>query len=73
MNTSPNKASAQALIAQVRAGLILRGTTFTAWSRAHGIAPSATRQALYGTWAGPRGREVRAQILKAAGVMEAQS
>ena len=56
---------------RVKAGFILQDTTFGAWCRANGIDPTAGRQAIYGSWNGPRGRAVRAQILKAAGVREA--
>ena len=59
------------LMNRIRAGFILQNTTFTAWCAAHGIEHTAARQAIHGTWAGPRGRQLRAQILKAAGVQEA--
>jgi gp16 family phage-associated protein len=58
------------LVQQVRAGFILRGTTMSAWARQNGLDPSTVRQALYGTWNGPKGRAVRAKVLKAAGVQE---
>jgi len=56
------------LVQQVRAGFILRGTTMSAWARQHNLDPSTVRQALYGTWSGPKGRAVRAKVLKASGV-----
>ena len=58
------------LMQEVRAAFILRGTTYTAWCRGQGIEPSQVRQAIYGTWAGPKGRAVRANVLRAAGVRE---
>jgi len=59
------------LLLRVRAGLLVQHTTLADWCRRAGVHPSAVRQALYGTWAGPKGRAVRAQVLKAAGVQEA--
>lgn len=59
------------LLVRVRAGLLVQHTTLAEWCRHVGVHPSAVRQAIYGTWAGPKGRAVRAQVLKAAGVKEA--
>jgi hypothetical protein len=56
------------LLMQVRAGFLLKHTTLAQWCRESGIHPSAARQAIYGTWDGPKGRVMRARILKAAGV-----
>lgn len=56
------------LMQEVRAAFILDGTTYTSWCRSQGIDPSMVRQAIYGTWAGPKGRAMRALVLKAAGV-----
>jgi hypothetical protein len=58
---------------QVRAAFILRGTTFTAWCREQAIEPSLVRQAIYGTWAGPKGRAVKARVLRAAKVTEQEA
>ncbi len=55
---------------QVRAAFILRGTTYTAWCRTQGIDPSLVRQAIFGTWAGAKGRAMRAKVLRAAGVRD---
>ncbi|MGH8386151.1 MAG: hypothetical protein ACRESJ_11730 [Pseudomonas sp.] len=59
------------LMIKVRAALLLQNTTLAAWCRQRSIHPSAARQAIYGTWAGPKGRAMRASILKAAGLKEA--
>lgn len=56
------------LLAQVRAGFVAKHTTLTEWCRKEGINTSAARQALYGTWDGPKGRAMRAKIVRAAGV-----
>lgn len=60
----------QDLMNKVRAGMTLQNTTVSAWCRQHGVNPSAARQAIYGTWAGPKGQALRAQLLKAAGVRD---
>lgn len=59
------------LMNQVRAGFISQGTSYTAWCRTQGIDPSQARQAIYGTWAGPKGLACKAKALQAAGVREA--
>ncbi len=56
---------------RVKAGFILQNTTLKAWCRGNGIDPSAVRQAVYGSWCGPKGRAMRARVMKAAGVREA--
>ncbi len=69
MSRTPTETGTR-LMQEVRAAFILRGTSYTAWCRAQGIEPSQVRQAIYGTWAGPKGRAVRANVLRAAGVRE---
>ena len=56
---------------RVRAGFILQGTTFKRWCLDHHITPSNARDALIGSWDGPKGRQLRARLVKAAGVQEA--
>lgn len=68
MSQNPTPATGHELLARVRAGFILKHTTLAEWCRGQAIHPSAARQAIYGTWAGPKGRAVRARVLKAAGV-----
>ncbi|WP_242875642.1 hypothetical protein [Stenotrophomonas maltophilia] len=58
------------LMNKVRAGMTLQNTTVSAWCRKNGINPSAARQAIYGTWAGPKGKALRATLLRAAGVKD---
>lgn len=67
MTHSPTEPGAR-LMQEVRAAFILDGTTFTAWCRAQGIDPSMVRQAIFGNWAGPKGRAIKAKVLQAAGV-----
>ncbi len=67
----PNTDPGTRLMQQVRAAFILSGTTYTAWCRTQGMDPSLVRQAIYGTWGGPKGRAVKAQVLRAAGVRAA--
>lgn len=54
------------LMNQVRTGFILQNTTLTAWCRNNNVHISKARQTLYGTWDGPKARELRSQIVKAA-------
>ncbi len=60
------------LMHQVRAGLLLQNTTLADWCRKREVNASAVRQAIYGTWAGPKGRAMRTEVLKAAGVRGAE-
>lgn len=54
---------------RVRAAFVLQGTTLRAWCREQGISAGNARIALIGSWNGPRGKEMRARICKAAGVL----
>lgn len=56
------------LMIKVRAGLLLQGLTLTEWGRRNGYHHGAIRQAVYGTWNGPKGRALRERIVKAAGL-----
>lgn len=59
------------LLVQVRTGFILQGTTLTEWCRENDTHISNARNALIGTWNGPKGKAMRARLVKAAGVKEA--
>lgn len=61
-NTTPGKD----LMLQVRAGFISQGTTLTEWCRENGSHISNVRNALFGTWNGPKGRAMRQRVVKAA-------
>ena len=54
------------LAAQVRAAFVARHTTLGGWCRSQGIDRTAARQALYGTWNGPKGKALRARVIAAA-------
>lgn len=56
---------------RVRAGFIVQGTSFKRWCQEQNIKPSNARDALIGRWDGPKGRALRARLVKAAGVREA--
>ena len=51
---------------KVRAAFILQGTTLNAWCLSNGIMRQNAQQALTGSWNGPKGRELREKMLKAA-------
>jgi hypothetical protein len=68
MSTLPN---GRDLLAQVRAGFVARHTTLAEWCRSAGTHPSAVRQALYGTWNGPKARAMRAKVIRASGARAA--
>jgi len=54
------------LMREVRIGFIRQGTTFTDWCRRHDLHVPAARSAVIGTWDGPKGRAMRARIVRAA-------
>lgn len=56
------------LVRTVRAGFVLHGTTLGRWCREHGIVTQHARMALLGGWDGPKGRNVRARLIAAAGL-----
>lgn len=56
------------LFRQVRIGFIAQGTTFGEWCRKAGLNHANARQAVIGSWDGPKGRALRTRILKAAGL-----
>lgn len=53
---------------QVRAAFVLQGTSLKGWCREQGITPSNARDALIGRWNGPKGRALRARVVKASGL-----
>lgn len=54
------------LLREVRAGFVRQGKTLTAWCNEHGISVSNARQAVIGSWNGPKARSLRARISRAA-------
>lgn len=59
------------LMRRVKAGFIVQGTTLTEWCRKNDTHVSNVRNALYGTWNGPKGRAMRQRVVKAARVVNA--
>lgn len=53
---------------EIRAGFVRQGTTLTAWCKKNDLRLSNVRDAIMGGWDGPKGREIRAKVAKAAGV-----
>lgn len=60
----------KALYLQVRAGLIMQGLTLTGWCRDREINPTNARAALVGAWDGPKGKDLRADLIDAARITE---
>ena len=58
------------LLSQVKAGFVLQNTSLTKWCRENTVHISNARNALIGTWNGPKGQALRCRIAKAAKVGE---
>ncbi|HEY0464570.1 MAG TPA: hypothetical protein VGC79_10190 [Polyangiaceae bacterium] len=58
------------LLQKVRAGLTLKGTSLASWARANDVDAQNVRHALAGRWDGPKGRRIRAKVLREAGITE---
>ncbi|MCD7099096.1 hypothetical protein [Stenotrophomonas sp. MMGLT7] len=59
------------LLLAVKAGFVRQGTTMTRWAKDNDTHVSNVRNALIGTWNGPRGQAMRTKIVRAAGVRDA--
>ena len=57
------------LYQRVRAGFVMKGTSLTRWCREKGINPTGARTALTGGWNGPKGRQLRSDLIKASGIL----
>lgn len=66
MKSSP--VPSQELMLKVRIGFIGQGTTFTGWCKHHKINHSNARQALIGSWNGPKAVTLRSRIVRAAAI-----
>ena len=55
------------LLRQVRVAFIMQGTTMKAWCRENNTHLSNVRNALIGSWNGPRGQAMRSRVIKASG------
>lgn len=58
------------LVLAVRACFVRRGSSLGRWCRDHGVTIQNARLALLGGWNGPKGRSMRAKIIKASGLAE---
>ncbi|GGK08733.1 hypothetical protein [Luteimonas terricola] len=58
------------LYLRVRAGFVLQGTTLQTWCRQNGTHSSNAQRALIGSWDGPKARELRSRVIKAAHIEE---
>jgi len=63
-------APGQSLFLETRISFIRKGSTLHAWCKKNAVRPSDARQALIGTWNGPKGRAMRTRVLKAAGLLQ---
>ena len=60
-----------ALLRQVRAGFTLQDTSLKGWCRENDIRFSNARDALIGSWNGPKGKALRAKIVRASRIERA--
>ncbi len=67
MNTNVPPPSRELLL-KVKAHFVGKGTTLAAWCRDNKVDQSHARQALLGSWDGPRGRAVRLKLATEAGI-----
>lgn len=56
------------LLYRAMAGFVRQGTSLSAWCRRHKIDKSAARHALIGSWDGPKSRQLRERLLRAADI-----
>jgi len=63
---NPQFSPGKVLLAQVRAGFVAQGSTFTQWCAINDVCRPNARQCLLGGWDGPKARELRAKIIDAS-------
>lgn len=56
------------LYLEVRIGFLRREQTLSGWCRERGISPCNARQALMGSWRGPKGQALKSELIQASGV-----
>lgn len=56
------------LLRRAMAGFVLKGTSLAAWCRENNVDKSAARHALLGSWDGPKSRQLRDRLVRAADV-----
>lgn len=58
---------------RVRCGFILQGSNLSTWCKENDVHPTNAKACLIGMWGGPKGKELRDRILKAAKIPAALS
>ncbi len=53
---------------EVRGGFVAHGTSLNAWCKTRGISRPNAVLALMGVWDGPKGRELRTELIDASGI-----
>ena len=61
-----NEAPSAALLTLVRAALVGKGTSLSAWARANGHHRQNVSAALKGTWTGPKATDLVTRVLQDA-------
>jgi hypothetical protein len=56
------------LLRRIKAHFIANGTTLAEWCRANNQLHSNVRQAILGSWNGPKGSALRAKLCREAGI-----
>ncbi|EDI5553110.1 hypothetical protein CEH80_14705 [Salmonella enterica subsp. enterica serovar Poona] len=56
------------LLARVRIGFVVNGTSLHKWCQENGVKYANARQALIGAWNGPMGKKLRNELITKAGL-----
>lgn len=62
-----------ALYHQVRGGFATQGTSLSKWCSLNGSKIQNARACLVGIWNGPKGKQLRAELIIASGIAPSQS
>lgn len=65
--------SSTELYHQVRGGFATQGTSLSKWCSLNGTKIQNARACLVGTWNGPKGKQLRAELVIASGIAPSQS
>ena len=68
-----NFAPSMSLYIQVRSGFVSQNSSLGAWCKKNKINMSGAKACLMGTWNGPKGQDLRAQIIEASGIADSYS
>ncbi len=68
---NPVPTPSRELLHKVKAHFVGKGSTLAAWCRDNKVDQSHARQALLGSWDGPKGQKVRIALATEAGLMPA--